>query len=393
MRMDDLARQAWRPLWTYKLRTTLSLLGILIGVAAVIALITLMQSASASVGTRIEGLGSNLVVVTMNPLVNASNSGRDLTLREADRLRALPGIQTGAPVDYETTAVTYGHRQAATTVYASNPVLTQVLQYHLAFGRYLTRVDQARHLNVVVLGAQTSTSLFGHQNPVGRTVTIDGQPDVVVGVLAAKGAFFNVNQDSVAMVPLTTYRDVHAGEAIDSVYLRTHSTAELPMVVHELSRELNSWVGGSDRYTVMTQSQILNLTQEIAGLLTQVLVGVAAISIVVGGIGMLNVLVISVSERVREIGVRKSLGARRMDLLLQFLLESVLISFAGGVLGVALGIGISWGITHTLNLAMVLSPVVPAGALAASIALGVVFGLYPALRASRLAPAVALRCE
>ncbi|NMP22069.1 ABC transporter permease [Sulfobacillus harzensis] len=393
MRMDDLARQAWRPLWTYKLRSGLSLLGIFIGVAAVIALMTLMKSASSGVSARIENLGSNLVVVTMNPLVSATNSHRDLTLAEANRLTTVKGVAVGAPVDYETSAVTARGKKAVATIYASTPPLTSsVLQYHLAYGRYLTRVDEARHLDVAVLGAETSRTLFGPVNPVGRTVMIDGEPDTVVGVLAAKGAFFDVNQDAVAMVPLTAFRDQHGSQAVDSVYLRTRSSS-VTKVVNRLGRHLNHWVGGSARYTILTQSQILNLTQEISHLLTQVLVGVAAISIVVGGIGMLNVLLISVSERVREIGVRKSLGARGMDILLQFLLEAVLISGTGGILGVGAGVGISWEITRQLHLSMHLSPIVPLVALAFSVGLGMLFGIYPAARAARLAPAVALRCE
>ncbi len=393
MRIDDLARQAWRPLWMYKMRTSLSLLGILIGVAAVIALITLMQSASASVGGRIQNLGSNLIVVTMNPLVQASNARHDLTYREASQLGRLPGIALAAPVDYETSVVSHGRRQSPATVYATTPALTSVLQYQLAYGRFLTALDVAQHLNVVLLGADTSLQLFGHTDPVGKTVMLDGEPDTVVGVLAAKGAFFSVNQDAVAIMPISTFRDWHHVPQVDSVYLRARDPGLLQTALGAVNRHLSRLLTGSNRYTILTQSQILTLTQEIAGLLTKVLVGVAAISIVVGGIGMLNVLLISVSERVREIGVRKSLGARRLDVLMQFLLEAVLVSFTGGLLGVAVGIGISVELTRALNLEMMLQPVVPVVALAASVVLGIVFGLYPAARASRLAPADALRFE
>ena len=333
MRIDDLARQAWRPLWMYKMRTSLSLLGILIGVAAVIALITLMQSASASVGGRIQNLGSNLIVVTMNPLVQASNARHDLTYREASQLGRLPGIALAAPVDYETSVVSHGRRQSPATVYATTPALTSVLQYQLAYGRFLTALDVAQHLNVVLLGADTSLQLFGHTDPVGKTVMLDGEPDTVVGVLAAKGAFFSVNQDAVAIMPISTFRDWHHVPQVDSVYLRARDPGLLQTALGAVNRHLSRLLTGSNRYTILTQSQILTLTQEIAGLLTKVLVGVAAISIVVGGIGMLNVLLISVSERVREIGVRKSLGARRLDVLMQFLLEAVLVSFTGGLAG------------------------------------------------------------
>lgn len=393
MRMGDLLGQSMRPLMAYKLRTSLSLLGILIGVAAVIALTTLMKSASNSVTSRVENLGTNLVVVTMNPLVRASNGAHDLSLQQAAHLGHLPGFSLASPVDYETTSIHHGASAAGVTVYGASPKLTTLLQYHLADGRDLTKRDQPKASQVLLLGAQTSRQLFGSRNPVGKSVTLNGQHYVVQGTLAPKGAFFNINQDAVAIVPITTYQHQSHIRTVDSVYLRAKGASVTASDVSGLSHTLDHLLGGSNRYTVMTQSTILGVTREITRLLTQVLAGVAAISILVGGIGMLNVLFISVSERVREIGVRKSLGARRRDILWQFLMEAVFISLFGGLLGVALGISASWALTRSLKITMVLHPAIPALGLAFSVGLGVLFGILPALRAAGLPPARALRTD
>ena len=393
MRIDDILRQSVRPLAVYKLRTTLSLLGILIGVAAVITLSTLMQSASHSVIGRVENLGTNLVIVTMNPLMRASSGIHDLSLRQAEDLGQLPRFSLASPVDYETTSIRWGRAQAGVTVYGASPTLTTILRYRIARGHALTPRDLVWHRRVALLGAQTSRELFGGKNPVGKSVTLNGQAYQVLGILAPKGAFLNINQDAVAIVPITTYQQQSHIRAVDSVYLRARGASVSRADIRVLNRQLSHMLGSANRYTVMTQSAILGVTHKITRLLTQVLAGVAAISILVGGIGMLNVLFISVSERIREIGVRKSLGARRIDILWQFLTEAVFIALLGGLFGAVLGIVASWLLARDLHVAMVLKPEIPALGLVASVILGVLFGIVPALRAAGLAPAQALRSD
>ena len=393
MRLNDILRQAVRPLAAYKLRTTLTLLGILIGVAAVISLTTLMQSASTRVTGRVQNLGTNLVIVTMNPLVKASNSQHDLTIQDAHKLGRIAGFQSAAAVDYETTAAAHNAQRAGVTVYGAGPDLTGVLKYQLAKGRFLTHRDEHQQSRVALLGADTSKRLFGAANPVGRHVVINHETFRVVGLLAPKGDVFSINQDAVAVIPITTYQTQSGIHAVDSVYLKTQGASASPSALHQLRRLLNRMVGGSDRYTIMTQSEILSVTQEITQVLTQVLAGVAAISILVGGIGMLNVLFISVSERVKEIGVRKSLGARRVDILWQFMAEAMLVSTTGGLLGAAAGMAASWALTQEFHLAMTLHLWLPAEGVMASAALGMVFGIVPAMRAAWLVPAAALRID
>jgi putative ABC transport system permease protein len=384
-------RHAVRPLGVYKLRSGLSLLGILIGVAAVITLTTLLRSASLSVSGRVENLGTNLVIVTMNPLVKASNTQNGLTLRQSRSLGQLPGFDLAAPVDYETTTASRGEDAAPVTVYGSSPRLTSVLQYHLARGRNWTMKDVSARQKVVLLGSQTSRQLFGKRDPVGHQIALNGASYRVVGVLAPKGAFFDINQDAVAIVPITTYQIQSGIHAVESVYLKTASPTANSGEIHRLEDRLNQDVGHADRYTVMTQSEMLTVTRKISTLLTRVLTGVAAISVLVGGIGMLNVLLMSVSERVREIGIRKSVGARRIEILAQFLLESVIVAMVGGMLGAALGIAASVLLTQRLHIALVLDPWVPLLGILASMGVGALCGIYPAARAAALPPVDALR--
>lgn len=393
MRIEDGLSQAVRPLVVYKLRSALSILGILIGVMAIITLILVMRSVASNISTRVQGLGSNLVVVTMNPLVRASNGYGDLTIGQAERLGHLRGFASAAGADFEDTTIRHGTSGAAVTVYAADPTLTHVLQYHLARGR-LIRSDDVRYArHVVVLGSQTSRQLFGRQDPLGRHVSINGGSYRVVGVLAPKGAFFDVNQDAVAVMPLSTYEETSGIRSVDVLYLTARGEAPSAAALHRLNRALEKDIGseGSGRYTVMTQSEILSVTHHVGSLLTKVLLGVAAISIVVGGVGMFNVLLMSVSERVREIGIRKSLGARRLEILLQFLLEAVLTAAVGAGLGTIGGIGASMAMTRAMDVDLRLDPWVPLAALAGSVIFGILCGIYPAWRAARLAPAEALR--
>jgi putative ABC transport system permease protein len=393
MRCEDVFRQAIRPLRAYRLRTALTLLAIAIAVSAVISLWTLMQSAAAAVTQQVEGLGSNLVVVSINPPVRGKGLQPNLSLAQAGQLVRVPGISLAAPVDFQTAIVSRGGRELGISLYGTAPSLIPILGYQLAYGRGLTPADLQAHLNTIVLGAAASRHLFGSADPVGQVIFLNGSPYVVVGALAAKGAFLGLNQDTVAMVPITTYQDQNQFPWVNQVYLSVSSTASLPSAVEHLKGRLDGFFHDSNRYSILTQAEILTIAGRLTSLMTRLLVGVAGISIVVGGIGMLNVLLISVNERVVEIGVRKSVGADRGAILVQFLTEAVLLTLAGGLVGVGIGLAASYALTRALGLVLTPAPALPAAALAGSVLLGVVFGLYPAWLASRWVPAEALRCD
>lgn len=393
MRMGDVWAQALRPLWSYRLRTVLSVLGIAIGVAAVVTLIMLMRSAATSVDSRVQSLGSNLVVTIINPPVRRVRHIPELSLAQARRFSHAPGISLSAPVDFQTGLVAYRARQVGVSIYGTTSAFFPVMRYRLAFGRYLTALDISHHLHVVDLGAETSQRLFGRVDPVGRTVYLNAQPYTVIGVLAAKGAMLGMNQDTVAVTPVTTYQDQNGIRTIGFIYSSASSSALVPVAVHSLQTGLKAHFQDSNRYSILTQAQILGTANKVSQLLTQVLVGVAAISVVVGGIGMMNVLTMSVSERIKEIGIRKSLGARKIDILRQFLLEAIIMAAIGAGLGVGLGLGTGFWITHYMGIGVQIEWLAVAFTFAATLGLGGIFGIYPAHRASRLNPAEALRHE
>lgn len=392
MRTADVIAQAVRPLWIYKLRSILSVLGIAIGVGSVVALVIVLQSASQNVVKRVQSLGSNLVVATVNPPVR-SGDARNLPLSRARTIGLVRGVSQEAPVNYMTGVVGYKGRRLGLSIYGSNAMLPHILRYKLAYGRYLSPADVHARLNVVDLGAQTSRQLFGSANPTGRTVMLDGEPYTVVGVLAAKGAMLGINQDTVAIVPITAYQAQMHLNTVNFVYISAKSANGLAGVMHRIALNFTHWFHDSNRFTLLTQAEVLNMADQVSRMLAAIMLAVATISIVVGGIGMLNVLLISVSERVREIGVRKSLGARRRDILRQFLAEAMVLSLVGGGLGVAIGVSTAMILTRSMKIGFHINLLVPTGALAGSVFLGIIFGLYPAARASLLPPAEAIRVK
>lgn len=385
--------QALKSLKAYPLRVGLSILGIAIGVAAMVSLLIIMQSAKTNVDHRVESLGSNLIVAVVNPPVRHVKNPRKLTLGRTMTMAQGPGIAQAAPVNYQTAVASYGNKQAGLSVYGTTPAFTQIMRYSLAYGQYLSPLDMKYHLRGVDLGAQTSRALFGMVNPVGKTVKLDGVPYTVVGVLAAKGAMLGVNQDTVAIIPMTTYMDQFAMHSVRFIYASASSPQTVGTAIAGLTHGLLKWFHDSNRFTVLTQAQILGTANRISGILTGVLAGVAAIALLVGGIGMLNVLIISVSERIREIGIRKSVGARRSHILSQFLIEAIVIASVGGVFGIGGGLGVSWLATDVVHLQLTIQWRVIGMILGGTVLLGVIFGIYPAFRAALMTPARALRHE
>ncbi|MCY0878234.1 MAG: ABC transporter permease [Firmicutes bacterium] len=391
MRVDDILVEAARPLWRHKLRSLLSVLSIVMGVASVIALMTLMQAASQGVGRRLDALGANLVAVTVNPLAASTGGTPTLTLPQALSLAKIPGVAGVAPAAYAAIPAERAGREAPVTVYATWPTFTRIMGYHVAIGRNLSMRDESASAALVVLGSAAAQALFPHDgHPIGRTVVIGGEPYRVTGVLAPKGSLFGVNEDAVAILPLTTYQRAADNGSVTSVYVQAQNPARIRPLMRELADKLGQWLGPQNQYTVVAQSLVLGVVHRISRLLTDILAGVASISIVVGGLGILNVHLMAVAERIREIGVRKSVGARRCDILVQFLAEAVLIAGIGGVIGTGLGVALSQAIGQRLGLSVVVNLRIVEDALVISLLLGVAVGLYPALRAAALAPVEAL---
>ena len=391
---------AWSSIGGNRLRTGLTLLGIIIGVAAVIALMSIGRGAQEQITSRIESLGSNLLYVR--------SQGGDLTLDDALALVDpvfTPSIVDVAPELSTAGSVTYLSTEAFTQVVGVTPEFAGVRNFEVASGEFISPAHVLSRKNVAVLGSQTAEELFGTRDPVGVDIAISSLRFKVIGVLESKGANAFGNEDNRVLVPLTTAFFRLSGErtaegAVPVSLINVQADGER---VEEARQEastvlrLRHEITDTDDFTVDTQQSVIDALSETTGTLTIFLGAVAGISLVVGGIGIMNIMLVSVTERTREIGIRKALGAKRRDVLAQFVTEAVLLSLGGGLLGVATGVAVSRLLDGFplagAELTTVFSGDIAALALGVSAAIGLFFGIYPAARAAQLHPIDALRHE
>jgi putative ABC transport system permease protein len=393
-----------------KLRSGLTVLGIVIGVAAVIAMLAVGRGAQESITGSINSIGTNLLVVF--PGGKGEDRFRPLTMRDADALRdqlAAPSIEAVAPTLEIGGEVTFGGQQTFAPMIGVTPDYFQVRNVNLAEGELITEEHVLGRASVVLLGSEVAQTLFGHTDGVtGETVRIEGQPFRVIGVLESKGGGEFGSEDDQIIVPLTSAKarlmgpkSGQAGDRIDVIYVQAASGDLVSQAMEEMAQILRARhriTDGIDDFTIFTQQDLLAEAESITNVLTIFLGGIAGISLLVGGIGIMNIMLVSVTERTREVGLRKALGARKRDILIQFLTESSLLSFLGGMIGILLGWLISFivGQVAAANNAP-FTPVVGIDAILLatifSAAIGLFFGIYPANRAAGLEPVEALRYE
>jgi putative ABC transport system permease protein len=355
-------------------------------------------------------LGSNLLIVAPGSTTSSSGvrggfgSASTLTVADATALTSkivAPDIAAVAPTAQRSESLTAGTSNWTSTVVGTMPNWLTVRARTAASGRFLTSQDAADHAAVVVLAATTAQELFGPRDATGQTVTIGHVPLTVVGVLGTAGSTTVANEDDQALVPLSTASERLLGGAtrnsVQTIYLQAQSADTLSVAYQEAESELSNLHHvlnpASADFTITSQQSILNTATSVTQTLTVLLGGIAAISLLVGGVGVMNIMLVSVTERIREIGLRKALGATPQVIRRQFLVEASVLGLGGGVLGVLLGWVAGFGLSKLLSQPMVISPVATLGALAVALAIGLVFGVYPASRASRLAPIEALRSE
>ena len=393
-----------------KLRSGLTVLGIVIGVAAVIAMLAVGRGAQESITGSINSIGTNLLVVF--PGGKGEDRFRPLTMRDADALRdqlAAPSIEAVAPTLEIGGEVTFGGQQTSSPMIGVTPEYFQVRTVSLAEGEFITEEHVLGRASVVLLGHEVAQTLFGHADGVtGETVRVEGQPFRVIGVLESKGGGEFGSEDDQIIVPLTTAKarlmgpkSGQAGDRIDVIYVQAASGELVSQAMEEMTQVLRARhriTDDIDDFTIFTQQDLLAEAESITNVLTIFLGGIAGISLLVGGIGIMNIMLVSVTERTREVGLRKALGARKRDILTQFLTESSLLSFLGGMIGILLGWLISFivGQVAAANAAP-FTPVVGIDAILLatlfSAAIGLFFGIYPANRAASLEPVEALRYE
>jgi putative ABC transport system permease protein len=393
-----------------RLRSGLTMLGILIGVGAVVLLVAVGNGASASVQSQIQGLGSNLLIVSPSASRNSQGvsqggaSANTLTYEDMTALndpKTLPDVVAAVATTQRNAQMTYTSQNWSTEVTGTTAKYTQVRDYSMSSGSFFTDSDVSNNARVVVLGQTVVDNLFSGQDPVGQTVKINRQNFRVVGIFASKGASSLANQDDTAVVPITSAWNYLLGgrNQIQSIYVQaatadatTPASSEVTQVL--LDRHKISDPNNAD-FRVLSQADILQSATQITGILTVLLGAIAAISLVVGGIGIMNIMLVTVTERTREIGIRKAIGANRRDVLLQFLIESMFLSGMGGLLGITVGILLSMLLPHIVSTlpTPVVSPSSVALAFGVSVGIGIFFGIYPANRAARLSPIQALRYE
>ncbi len=397
---------ATRALRMNKMRSLLTSLGIIIGVGAVIVMIAISEGSAATINQRLSTLSPNELIIRPG---NASSSGVSLgggsqqTLTTSDVnaiLSQVPFVTAASPVQGASGQVVFQSQNWSTTVQGVYPSFQQINNWQVQEGSFFTTSDENAGQAVTVIGQTVADNLFTTQgvDPVGQQIRIGNVPFTVVGVLASKGASGVSNADDVVYIPYTTaHQRLVGGQFASGIYVQVNSTnnvdAAQTAIQQVLEQQHHISNSAQDDFIIQNQNQILQTAQGISQSLTLLLVGVAAVSLVVGGIGIMNIMLVSVTERTREIGIRIAVGARPRDVMTQFLVEAIMLSAVGGVIGILIGIAGSVIMSLTTSLPFVLNPLAILLAFGFAAMVGIVFGFYPAQRAARLDPIVALRTE
>ncbi|HTV79482.1 MAG TPA: ABC transporter permease [Steroidobacteraceae bacterium] len=396
---------ALRALRRNKLRSSLTALGIIIGVFAVVAMVALGNGTRASIESQVAGLGQNMLMVFAGSRrsggVNSGlGSASAITLEDAEALRReIPDVVASSPEVTTTAQAIANGRNWSTTIAGEAPEYLIIRDWAIAAGSMFTDREVRSAAKVAVLGDKTAHELFGVLDPVGQTVRIGNMPFVIIGVLASKGAGVGgQNQDDRVVIPYTTaMKRITGDKYLRSVYLEIGQAERIPIAQDQITRLLRQrhrlLPGVADDFNIFNQQEIADTVNTVTSTLTLLLGAIAGLSLVVGGIGIMNIMLVSVTERTREIGIRISVGAQPGDIRIQFLIEAITLSLLGGLVGVLLGIGA----TRLIGAVSTFKPIVSMGsivlAFTVSFSIGVFFGFYPARRASLLDPIDALRYE
>ncbi|MDR4653111.1 MAG: ABC transporter permease [Nitrosomonas sp.] len=407
MNFATILGEALRALRMNRLRTGLTMLGMVIGVAAVVLMLSIGQGAQTKINQSIETMGSNLFIVlpgatSSGGLTFGSGSVRTLTINDSIAVAELPSVRATGPVISGTAQLNYGARNWSTMITGTTPDYFMIGNWEMAEGTVFSESDVRSATRVAVLGAVTAEKLFGTTNPVGKTVRITNRPFLVVGVLATKGqSLSGRDQDDNVLIPITTSeRQITGNQFPGSIrYMMVQGESaemmdEAEIDITQLLRQRHRLSEGAENdFTVRNLTAIADVATGTARIMSIVLGAIASISLLVGGIGIMNIMLVSVTERTREIGIRMAIGANRRAILLQFLLEAMMICFMGGMMGVLLGISGAWLVSKLVDMLIVITLGMILLAFAFASGVGIFFGFYPARKAASLKPVDALRYE
>jgi putative ABC transport system permease protein len=399
--------EAWHAMGANRLRSFLTMLGMMIGVAAVIMMLAIGQGAQFMVDQSIASMGSNLFIIlsgstTSGGLRMGTGATPTLTTSDAEAIAELPSIAAVAPVSPGTGQIVYGSNNWSTAVAGSTPSILVVRDWPVSAGYAFTDSDVRAATRVALLGRTVVQNLFGDEDPIGKTIRIKQSPFLVIGVLAAKGQSLNgQDQDDIVVIPVTTaQRKIFGSQFPGSVRMimaQASSADAMPTAEREMTQLLRQRHHLPDRtdndFDIRNLTALANAQAQTTRVMSIMLGAIASVSLLVGGIGIMNIMLVSVTERTREIGIRVAIGARQRDILTQFLLEAIIISLIGCVVGVVLGVGAAVAANLLARVAVVMTGGAILLAFFVAAAVGVFFGFYPANKAARLRPIDALRYQ
>lgn len=409
MKFAELFNIAWQGIMSNRMRSGLTVLGIVIGIASVIVLLAVGQGAQSSAQKQIQSLGVNLIMIrpgaaTTGSISQGVGSGATLTYEDALAIEeSCPSVDEVAPVYSTNLQVQYGSKNTSTSVTGTEPSHQEVRNFYAAQGRFFTKSDGDQNARVCVIGDTVVENLFGREQPIGKNILIRGELFEVIGVMEHKGAGGMGDQDDVIFVPLSTgYNTLFGlnavtGRSVRSIHVKAKSEEEVLAAQFQITNLLrlrhNIVPPLEDDFNLRTQQDIMQTADQITKIFSMLLGATASISLVVGGIGIMNIMLVSVTERTREIGIRKAIGAKEADILSQFVIEAVFLSTVGGILGILLGVGGSAAMNNFTEFTTIVTTTSVIVSFVVALAIGLFFGIYPARRAAMLDPIVALRSE